>query len=286
MRRVSLLLLCMSVLTAVAVAADLEREKRLATQLTNSQLVGEGVTLKAGSDEIFAIHSEVEHGDLRGAAILLHGLGGYPDTPKVIGPLRRYLPQHGWESISVQMPLAAAGSGGSEYEKLIPEATARISAAVEYLRQRKIEKIVLIGHSLGGRMAAHYLAAEKPPKEMIAWVAIGVMLEPEGSESKTSEALSKIKLPTLDIYGSQDLEAVRASAKQRKAAARKAENSSYRQTVVTGANHSFAGLEGALNSQVGAWMAKIEQQGPLAEPESESETEPKPESEPEAEKQQ
>jgi dienelactone hydrolase len=275
MKRISALLLCLISYTATVVAADLEREKRLATELANSQFVGEGVTLTAGSDEIFAIHTEVERGDPRGGAILLHGRGAYPDTPVVIGPLRRYLPKHGWESISVQMPLASTSGGSSGYEKLIPEAAARISAAVEHLKQRKIEKIVLIGHSLGARMAAHYLVAENPPKEIIAWVAIGIMLEPEGSESKTSEYLSKIKLPTLDIYGSRDLGVVHNSAQQRKAAARKAENSGYRQTVVTGADHSFVGLEGALASRVGAWMAKIEKQGPTTEPEEEEEKDEK-----------
>jgi dienelactone hydrolase len=269
MRSVSALLLFVAMITTVTVAADLEREKRLATELAKKQLVGEGVTLKAGSDEVFAIHTEVEHGDLRGGAILLHGRGAYPDTPMVIKPLRTYLPKHGWESISIQMPLAATSSGGAEYEKLIPEAAARISAAVEYLQQRKIEKIVIIGHSLGARMAAHYLAAESLPKEIIAWVAIGVMLEPEGSESKTSEELSKIKLPTLDIYGSRDLMMVRSSAKQRKTTARKAENDGYLQVVVPGANHSFVGLEEALASRVSAWMAKIEKQGPAAKPEPE-----------------
>ncbi len=272
MPRAFALLLCFSALISNATAADLEREKRIATELAGAPLVGEGVTLKAGSDELFAIHMEAE-GDLRGGAILLHGRGAYPDTPTVIGPLRTYLSQHGWETIAIQMPLAAAGSGGAEYEPFIPEAAARISAAVEFLRQREISKIVIIGHSLGARMAAHYLAAEKPAKEIIAWVAVGIMLEPEGSESKTSEALSKIKLPTLDIYGSRDLGAIRNSAKQRTAAARKAENNSYRQTVVSGATHSFAGLEEALASQVGAWMAKIEQQSP-AEPEANAETKP------------
>jgi dienelactone hydrolase len=265
MERLLKLLLCFTALISIATAADLEREKRIAAELSKMPLVGEGVTLKAGSDELFAIHSEVESGDLRGGVILLHGRGAYPDTPVVIGPLRRYLPKHGWETIAVQMPLAATGGAG--YEPLIPEASSRIGAAVEFLRQRELKKIVIVGHSLGARMAAHYLAAENPPKEMIAWVAVGIMLEPEGSESKTSEALSKIKLPTLDIYGSRDLGAVLNSTKQRKAAARKAGNESYRQAAVAGANHSFVGLEQDLASRVGAWMAKIEKQGPTTEPE-------------------
>jgi pimeloyl-ACP methyl ester carboxylesterase len=177
MKRIAALLLSLIAYTATVVAADLEREKRLAANLTTKQLVGEGVTLKAGSGEIFAIHTEVESGDLRGGVILLHGRGAYPDTAVVIHPLRTYLPEHGWETIAVQMPLAAVGSGGAEYEKLIPEAASRIGAAVEFLRQRELKKIVIIGHSLGARMAAHYLA-ENQSKEIIAWVAVGMMLEP------------------------------------------------------------------------------------------------------------
>ncbi len=257
MLRVVILLVWFALPAAVATASDMEREKQFAIELTEALLVGEAVTLQAESDELFAIHTEAEDESLlRGGAILLHGRGTHPNSSTVIWPLRTYLPQH-------------AGSGGAEYEPLIPEAVARINAAVEFLRQREIKKIVLIGHSLGARMAAEYLAAAKPPKEIIGWVAIGIMLEPEGSESKTSEALSKIELPTLDIYGSRDLKSVLNSVTQRKLMARRAENKNYRQDVVLGADHYFRELDAELDSRVAAWMAKIEKMEQTERPPSE-----------------
>jgi pimeloyl-ACP methyl ester carboxylesterase len=153
------------------------------------------------------------------------------------------------------MPVAGPDADNWIYEQLIPEAPPRIAAAVAFLKERQIENIVLVGHSLGARMGVQFLAAGTPD-EVTAFVAIGMMLEPAGSESKTGEALASIKIPVLDIYGSRDLDSVRNSVRQRASAARKAENSNYRQVSIAGADHFFNGLEGTLVSRVGAWITR------------------------------
>jgi pimeloyl-ACP methyl ester carboxylesterase len=249
------IILALLLLAFPASGSDLVREQRYAQELRDMLVVGEGVTLKAGDTDFFAIHTEAGRGRPKGAVILLHSRGAHPNWPEVIWPLRTELADSGWETLSIQMPVAGPDSDNWIYEQLIPEALPRIAAAVAYLKERKIENIVIIGHSLGARMGAHFLAAGTP-REVVGFVAIGMMLEPAASQSKTGEALAAVKIPVLDIYGSRDLDSVRTSVRKRAAAARKAENSEYRQTSVAGADHFFRGLEATLVGRVRAWMGK------------------------------
>ncbi len=237
-------------------ASDLIREQRYAEELRDMLVVGNGVTLKAGDTEFFAIHTEAETGRPHGAVILLHGRGAHPNWPDVIWPLRTGLASRGWETLSLQMPVAGADSESWIYEQLIPEASPRIAAAVAFLKERKISNIVLVGHSLGARMGAQFLAAGTP-KEITAFVAVGMMLEPAGSQIKTGEALAAIKIPVLDIYGSRDLDLVLNSVRERAAAARKAGNDEYRQSEVAGADHFFHGLDDTLAGRVYAWITRV-----------------------------
>jgi pimeloyl-ACP methyl ester carboxylesterase len=261
----------LSLLALPAAGSDLIREQRYAQELQGRLVVGDGITLKAGETDFFAIHTEAETSQLKGAVILLHGRGAHPNWPEVIWPLRTELASSGWETLSIQMPVAGPDSDSWIYEQLIPEAIPRIAVSVEFLKGREIENVVIVGHSLGARMGAHFLAAETP-QEVTGFVAIGLMLEPAGSQSKTGEALANIKIPVLDIYGSRDLDSVRTSARKRAAAARKAENNEYRQISISGADHFFRGLEGTLVGRVGAWITRTATGKEVSEEEEESGT--------------
>lgn len=248
---ISLLLIAHS-----AIASDQIREQRFAVAVEKQLLVGKGETLKAGDMDFYAIHTETTAAERKGAVILLHDREAHPNWPDVIRPLRIGLAERGWETLSLQMPLAGIDSDWHMYEQVVPEGSPRIAAAVEFLKKREIKNIVLLGHSLGGRMAVHYLADAKPPKEIRALVVIGMALEPEDSPVKTKDALSKVEIPVFDLYGSRDLDPVLYTAKNRVAAARMAKNKAYRQVRMTGADHFFHRLERALVARVYAWIGK------------------------------
>jgi pimeloyl-ACP methyl ester carboxylesterase len=102
-------------------------------------------------------------------------------------------------------------------------------------------------------MAASHLA--KDPRGISAFAAIGMSVHDPRRDNLAF--LEKIKLPILDLYGSQDLEPVLNSVKDRAQAARKAGNKDYRQVEVTGANHFFQGLEADLVRRVKSWLANF-----------------------------
>lgn len=69
-------------------------------------------------------------------------------------------------------------------------------------------------------------------------------------------SLKTIKVPVLDIFGSNDLRPVLQSKKSKADVARKAGNKNYTQVKIAGANHFFDNKDDALVRRVRGWLAK------------------------------
>lgn len=240
---------------AAARASDAAKERRWADQIVDGLVVGDAEWLKAGGREFLAIYAEQTGREAKGAVILLHGIGVHPDWPDVIHPLRVELPEHGWSTLSLQMPVLPNDAGIKDYPPLFDEVPARIDAGVAFLRARGIRNIVLVGHSLGALMGAYYLSRGGAPA-IRAFVAIGIGGYGKDPRTDTPALLEKIRIPVLDLFGGRDLEHVRRTAKARTAAARRADNRGYRQVVVEGADHFFRGLEDDLVKRVWGWLER------------------------------
>ena len=237
-------------------ASDLARERRIADQISGALLLGEPLTLQAGDTPFLAIYTRESTDYSHGGAIILHGRGAHPDWVDVVNPLRSELPEYGWQTLSIQLPVAAADASDWVYLDLIPEAAPRIAAAVDYLKQQGLSNLVLIGHSLGSRMGLDYLATGAP-QELRAFVAVGLSADSRKPREGVLRALGQIKVPMLDIYGSQDLRSVLGSARVRQLAAREAGLPAYRQMRVEGADHFFTGLSDTLVARVRAWLGRV-----------------------------
>lgn len=239
-------------------ASDKAKEKRWADQIVDSLLSGEAVWLQAGNDKFLGIYTESDSDKSLGGAIIVHGIGVHPNWPDVIMPLRSELPQYGWNTLSIQMPILPNEATYKDYAPLFAEVPARMQAAVNFFKQKKISPIVVIAHSLGTDMTATWLGnLPKGNKDIAGYITIGMSVSKDDPmKQKVEAALEKITIPMLDIYGSQDLEEVVKSADMRRAAARKSGNQDYRQDEVPGANHFFNGLDADLVRRVRSWLAK------------------------------
>lgn len=256
-RQTSWLLLALCLLAGNSWASDILKERRWAAQLKEALLVGEPVYLQGDKGEFLAIYTPATGREQHGAVILLHGLGAHPDWPDVIAPLRQELPETGWATLSLQMPVRANDARFEEYPPLFPDANTRISAGIQYLREQGILNVALVGHSLGAAMGANFLAEGGAGVDRIrVFVGIGMGARP-GTVAHTPDALAKIRLPVLDLYGAQDLKGVLTSAKERKSAGRAAGNSAYHQRQIAGADHFFRGLDNVLVKQVASWVTRF-----------------------------
>lgn len=243
-------------LTGTGYASDIAKERRWAEQLKDQLMIGEALKVSAEQGDFFAIYTPGVGKIQRGGVVLLHGLGAHPDWPDVIAPLRETLPESGWDTLSIQLPVRPNEANFEDYLVLFPEANGRISAAVQHLQKQGLTNIVLVGHSLGAAMGANFLAQKAPGSDAIrAFVGIGMNQAPN-TVAHTPDSLNKITIPVLDLYGAFDLDGVLASAKARARAAKQADNTDYRQTVIPGADHFFRGLDTTLVKRVAGWLAQ------------------------------
>lgn len=238
---------------------DTAREQRWAQQLEGDVVVGKARQLTAKGTRFLSLYTRQTLASRKGAVILLPGMGAHPDWPGVIHALRVKLPDHGWSTLSLQMPLLPSGSPVTDYASLFGVAAARIQAGIDFLHKQGVKHIVLAGHSLGAAMGAWFLA-NHPKAGIETFVGIGMISSTKKPRLDTPTQLAKIHIPVLDIYGSEDLESVIKSARARATAARRAGNPDYRQQQVTGADHFFDGLEDELVRDVRGWLRHVTHQ--------------------------
>jgi pimeloyl-ACP methyl ester carboxylesterase len=238
---------------APALASDTAKEKRWAEQIVEALLDGEPVWLEAGLDKFLGIYTETDADAPRGGLIVAHGIGVHPDWDQVVKPIRVEMTTRGWHTLSIQMPILRNEATAQEYVPLFDEVAPRIDAAIDFLRGQGIKRIVIAAHSMGSSMSAFYLS-QSPDSPVEALIAVGMNAAQRNERINTARSLERIRIPVLDLYGSDDLPAVLDTATLRAEAAGKAGNDKYRQQVVPGAGHFFDGRNEELLSAVHAWL--------------------------------
>jgi pimeloyl-ACP methyl ester carboxylesterase len=253
MRNLLLILTILWLAAGFAQASDTAKEQRWKAQISDSLLSGEVCELKAGDTGFMGIYTESEQGPADRAVILAHGIGAHPDWPEVVHPLRTGLPESGWSTLSIQMPILANDAPLKDYLPLFDEASPRLAAAIDYLRKQGVTTIVIAGHSLGAAMAARFVADHPGGVDGLILISMGAIDIDDKMNGVV--ALRTITLPVLDLYGSRDLDSVVASAADRRRdSAHTAGNGDYRQLAVEGADHFYIGMEDELLRRVHDWL--------------------------------
>ena len=241
--RLSLFLLAL-LFAPLALAADYEREKRWADEITPSLIVGDAVYLQTSNGHKF-LNLYTEAAKAKAAVIVVHGIGIHPDWG-VIGMLRTRLAEQGYTTLSVQMPVLAADAKGDAYLPDFPEAGERLAAATKYLQEKGYKKIALVSHSMGARMSSDYLK-NNPAAPLFAWVSWAITSDALGS-------LGVLKFPVLDLYGEKDLPQVLENNKARAQAIKKIKGSA--QIMASEADHFFNGQDDVLVKYVKSFLDK------------------------------
>lgn len=253
MKLLRLITVLLFVLPLNSYASDLAKEKRWAAQVVDAIIDGDAVWLNDGTSDFLGIYTEAQE-DKGRAVIVMHGTGIHPDWQQVIQPLRVGLTERNWNTLSIQMPILANEAEYLDYAPLYDEVAPRIEAAIKYLKEHGSKDIVLIGHSQGSAMTAYYLSGTKP--DVKGFVAIGMAAFADDPRMNSIKSLEQIQLPLLDLYGSEDLDSIKASTKTRADTAKKAGNRNYTQIEIKG-NHFFDGNEKTLVDTVASWLEKI-----------------------------
>ncbi len=241
-----------------AAVPDLAREDRWAEQVAPEVVVGDVVWLSTKlRPRVLAIYTKPPE-LAKGAVIVVHGLGVNPDWG-LINVLRTSLAEHGFATLSLQMPVLAADAPAADYVDLYPEAGARLSAALAWLHEHGYAKVAVVSHSLGAAMTDAWLAhgggggnadagaqgAAVAGPGIVAWVPVGMAVP----------FSARPGVPVLDVVAGADLPAVLASDKAR-AAELAGERCSHGVTV-PGADHFYAGAEARLVAVILPFLREV-----------------------------
>jgi pimeloyl-ACP methyl ester carboxylesterase len=247
--KLMLLLFCQVEWTA---AANLTKEQRISEGLEATVSEGNPAWLEAESIRFLGIYKKSPATKRLGAAVLLHDSGTHADWHEVINPLRRDLAERGWDTLSIQTPNDDVSSDPASVEALLASSLPRIQAAVDFHTEREVDRIILVGHGMGARMAMHFVT--QIPGKIRGIVAIGVAMSPEDDQDPVSLAIKEAELPIFDLYGSRDYVEVVETAPLRRAIALRNGHDRYRLAEVAGADHFFTGIQEELNHRVAAWL--------------------------------
>jgi len=257
--RLFTLILCL-LLANVANAAplsDIAKEKRWEKQIVPDLITGEAIKLKAGDVEFLALDTKAASEPAKGAVIILHGIGVHPAWPDVIEPLRTRLPEQGWRTLSIQMPILHNEAVEKDYPPLFDEVPARIQAAVDYLKSSGEKMIVVSGHSMGTAMITYYLSRKPDPAIKGFAIVSGGIGYPQDPRTNTVELIKKVHLPLLDLSGTADSDSVKEATRKRSAIFANAAGKTYKQVIVPGANHFYQGQDDALVKNVSEWLNNL-----------------------------
>lgn len=239
--------------TSVAAGPDLEREQRMASEIVDSIIDGDPVTLEAGGSEFLGIYAETDADKPRGAVLVLHGRGYHPNWADVVYPVRTGMLEHGWNTLAIQLPVLEKEATYNDYVPLFDNSSDRITAALSFLEEQGNEFIVLVAHSCGTHMANRWI--EKTGGAGVsAVVMIGMGATDKGQPMQDAFHLDKLRIPVLDIMALDDFPAVRGYAPTRLVQIKSANLAMSRQRVIPGANHYFTDRGDAIVEAIADWL--------------------------------
>ena len=228
------LLVLLEVFSRDAPAQDYEREKRWSDEIVPALMVGNAQWLQQKNGHRFlGLFTEVEKKS-KGAVIVAHGRGWSPDF-ELYGALRTRLAEQGYTTLSIQLPVLPSTAKIGDYIPIFPDARERFQLAADFLKARGHKNIAIVSHSLGATMANQYLIRTED-ETVRAWAFIGII--------NGLEEMFRIKIPVLDVYGSEDWTVTVWGAPEREKQLR--DHAGSAQVMVPGAKHFFEGREDEL----------------------------------------
>ena len=240
----------------VATAADVERERRLVAELEASLFDGDLQQLSAGNVTFAAVELSPESYPVRGSIVLLHGRGVHADWPDNIGPLRIALAENGWQTLSIQLPVLDKSAKYFDYLAILPETFPRIEGGIKHLLTSGHQPIILLAHSCGTHMAMAWLEATVG-RPIDAFIGIGMGATDYRQPMQRPFPFATLKIPVLDIYGSEDYPAVHRLAPVRLEAIQAGGNVSSTQLIVDGAAHNFTGYSDSMAEAISRWLDSL-----------------------------
>ena len=228
---------------AAALPIDYGREDRWTQEVVPSIVVGEPIYLATSARPRILAILTVPSGRPKGSLVVVHGLGVHPDFGMING-VRTGLADAGYTTLSVQMPVLAAGASRDDYRETLPEAGNRIAAAIGYLRRNGATRIGIVSHSMGASMVNAYLGrADALPID--AWAPVGMF----------GAFAASLRVPVLDVIAEREIPQVQETAPARAATLPK--DGCSKQATIAGTDHYFESRQDELVASIAAFLRRV-----------------------------
>jgi hypothetical protein len=107
---------------------DANRHRSVLSYLSLHQRDNEAIMLVAGERSFYGLYLPERNGKAQGGILILHDIDQHGQWPTLITPLREQLPDYGWNTLAIEMPMtpSPAIQPRSEYSAPSTETTAAI----------------------------------------------------------------------------------------------------------------------------------------------------------------
>ena len=274
-------LMCIFGFNQIALATNYYIEGQISQDLQQSGSKKEIIWLETGSElQTIALFKEAQGVETLGSILILPDLNNHPNWPHLIQPLRNDLAIHGWNTLSIQMPIKEKNMLKPQLDNLYKIAENRIKSAIDYLIKNKNPNIIIIGLRHSANIAIRYLVDNKEDSEKIT--ALVTISSFDSSWINSSQLIRKMPIAYLDVYAQNDASEVLQAAPKRLIAARfagqdinkkpslslspkvrelaqkKTGNPHFRQARINGASSGFAQHKGTLLKTIRGWLQNHE----------------------------
>lgn len=245
---------------------DYAREAKHAENIEDMLIVGDSVYLTSHAEpehEFITLLTEATSGDEKqqgSAVIIVHGSGIHPNWADLIHPLRANLPDNGYTTLAIQMPVPSMEAEYDAYPPLLPLAQSRLHAAAEYLSSEGYRHIYIVAHSMGAAMTTSALAEDQELMQLINGVILIGSADLRPYDIDNLAQISQLTIPVMDIYGSEDLPAVMKANAYRATQGELLGN--FTQVAIEGADHMFSAqnslsaLEKVIIDSLDNWLSQ------------------------------
>lgn len=257
-----------------------QREQDIERYLTSVQREDELVNLSSGSGSFTGFLLPERTGKPQGGVLILPDNGQHGHWPRIVAPLRDYLPDYGWQTLTISLPdvpktrlqrsepeqngidtdPAAApnstqpqNSQSDYYAQQMPE---RINSAYNFLNQQGQLNVVIIANGHSAAWAASWLASQNISEENKRGFTLVIIdaLDDAYAPVKLRPTMSELEFPILDLITPFNLNN-ELTNKKRAGAMRHKKREQYQQMILS--SHGFnQDYSNEINRTVRGWLSK------------------------------
>lgn len=210
--------LCALLLASTGLRAEALGQSRanhlndLAQTMNRAQGADEVVILGEGDNAFLGLSLQQRTANPQGAVLILHDQGHNPTWPVLLQQARNYLPEVGWNTLSIALPLV--GGFATDADTTLN----RIALGLQRLNQDGQFNLVILGYGEGAYWAARYLSERMQPDQDIGYGLM--MVNAKTIEPDLPDLIGNLNIPILD-WVSDDTPAALSAADNRQAEARR-----------------------------------------------------------------